>query len=651
MSKKEKRVGRLSRAFSLSIIINLIDRLTSAVYSALMNGFFGYILTAYTSEEAAFERGFVKNHFRDAFKLEFWGRGIRTKLSKGVETSLLLGKIGDISREMLATSLKLYGNFMLSFGLYSVLVYFVRGLMPTLSVPDTSFLAVSVISILVSLPLLVSRVSLGRAIGYGRITRLIFIEAFGFKNEDFDISVRKSRKKANFAILFGMIFGLLTFFVHPIYLPVGILLLAVGSMVILSPEIGVLMTIFMIPFCSLFDRPSLILAALVVVSAIGYFIKLIRGKRIFKAEILDITVLLFGIVIAMGGVISAGGETSRNEAGMVCILLLGYFLVVNLMRTEKWINRCVGALVSSSVIVAAVGVLQHIFGYAVDAWIDKNYFSDIGGRVVSVFDNPNVLATYLVLSLPLLIGKLVGSKTSRGRLLGCLSTVTVVTCLVLTWSRAAWLAVVLSLVLMGLINNRNTFKVLLAAGFAVPFLPFVLPASVVRRFASIGDLADSSSYYRVYTWRGSLRAVKDYFWGGAGYGLSVYSEIYPEYAYAGIEAAEHSHNLFVQILFGLGIFGLVIFLAVLFLYAQKNFEYFRNSQDKTVKLMASAAFCAVVGALVVGMFDYIWYNNRIFFMFWTVMALGCAYIRTAVSESERKQGLGEHSAESASIDL
>ncbi len=651
MSKKEKKVGRLSRAFSLSIIVNLIDRLTNAVYNALINGFLGYVFTAYTAENAAFERGFVKNHFKDSFKLEAGIRRVKAKLSRGFETSFLLGKLGDISKELMATSLKLYGNFLLSFGLYSVLVYFVCGLVPSLSVPDSSFLAVSVVTVLASLPLLVSRVSLGRAIGCGRITRLIFIEAFGFKNEDFEIPVKKSKRKANFAILLGMIFGLLTFFVHPIYLPVGIIFLAVASMVIVSPEIGVLATIFLIPFCSFFERPSWMLAIFVLISALGYLIKLIRGKRIFKAELLDIVVIIFGVVLFMGGVISAGGAQSRNAAIISCILLLGYFLVVNLMRTEKWINRCVSAITSSSVIVAAIGVLQYIFGYAVDAWTDKNYFPEISGRVVSVFDNPNVLAVYLVLSFPLLLGKLSSAQTGRGKLLGWISVATVAVCLVFTWSRAAWLAVIICVLLMGLINNRKTFKVLLIAGFAVPFFPFVLPNSVVRRFASIGNLADSSSYYRVYTWRGSLRAARDYFWGGAGYGPSAYAEVYPQYAYAGIEAAEHSHNLFVQILFGLGVFGLVIFIAALFMFVQKNFEFFRDSQDKHLKLMASAAFCAVVGALVVGMFDYIWYNYRIFFMFWTVMALCCAYIRFAAREAERKSVSGDCGPENASIDI
>lgn len=651
MSKKEKSVGRLSRAFSLSIIVNLIDRFTNAVYNTLMRGLFGRIFTAYSAEEAAFEGGFVKNHFKETFRVESGVRRVRAKISRAFETSFLLGKLGELSRELLATSLKLYGNFLLSFGLYSILIYFVCGLVPSLEVPEVSFLIVSISAVLASLPLLVSRVSLGRALGYGRISRLIFIEAFGFKNEDFEIPVRKSKKKANFAILIGMILGLLTFFVHPIYFVLAIAFLVVAAMVVVSPEIGILATIFLIPFCSFFKNPSLALAIFVIISTVGYLIKIIRGKRIFKVEILDLVIIIFTVVLFMGGIISAGGVESRNAALISCVLILGYFLVVNLMRTERWINRCVNALISSAVIVAAIGVIQYIFGYAVDAWIDKTYFSDIGGRVVSVFDNPNVLAVYLVLAFPLILGKISGATTGKGRLLGWISAAIVLACLVFTWSRAAWLAVIISVILMGLINYRKTFKVLLVSGFVLPFLPFVLPDSVVRRFTSIGNLADSSSYYRVYTWRGSLRAAKDYFWGGAGYGSSAYAEVYPQYAYAGIEAAEHSHNLFVQILFGLGVFGLLIFLAVLFLFAQKSFEFFKDAQDKGLKLMASAAFCAVIGALVVGMFDYIWYNFRIFFMFWIVMALCCAYIRFAANETERKRMNSDYGPESASIDI
>ena len=39
----------------------------------------------------------------------------------------------------------------------------------------------------------------------------------------------------------------------------------------------------------------------------SYLIKLVQGKRIFRAGLLDITVILFGIVLLFGGIVSAGG--------------------------------------------------------------------------------------------------------------------------------------------------------------------------------------------------------------------------------------------------------------------------------------------------------------------------------------------------------
>ena len=572
-AEKAKR-GGLSRLFSLSIIFHLLDKLTCAVYNALMNGFFGKIFTAYSSEQKAFENGFVKNYFVGPGKLEKNFRKIRERLSKAFETSFLLGTLGDIMRCVLSSSLRLYGNFFLSFGLYSILAYFTRELVPGLAAPDGSFLVVSAVAILASIPLLLSRESLAFAVGHGRITRLIFAEAFGFKDEDFDVPVKKQRGKANLSILLGMVFGLLTFVIHPIYVVMTIVFVAVVAVVIVTPEIGVISTIFLIPFCSLFEMPSLTLGIFVLVSAFGYLIKLVRGKRVFKIEILDLFVIFFAVVVFMSGIITAGGEASFWSAVMSCVLMVGFFLVVNLMRTEKWVNRCVSAIVGSSVIVAAIGVLQYVFGYAEAGWLDTSYFSDIEGRVVSLFDNPNVLAAYLAMSFPLLLAKTSGADTRRGKLLGLLSVITVVACAILTWSRAAWIAMIISVILMGLINSRKTFKGLFVFALAIPALPFVLPDSVVKMFMSIGDLADSSSYYRVYTWRGTLRAIKDYFFSGIGYGSSAYAEIYPQYAYAGIEAAEHSHSLFLQILLGLGIFGLLVFMVVLFLFAQKNFEYF-----------------------------------------------------------------------------
>ena len=221
----------------------------------------------------------------------------------------------------------------------------------------------------------------------------------------------------------------------------------------------------------------------------------------------------------------------------------------------------------------------------------------------------------------------------------------------MTYSRAAWLAMIAVVLLYGLINSRKTLKACLCFGFAIPFLPYVLPSSVVNRFMSIGDISETSNFYRVYTWRGTLSAIKDNFWGGVGFGTEAYSEIYPMYAYAGIEAAEHSHNLYLQILFGMGIFGLLIFAAVVFFFAQKNFEFYKHTKKSDLRVTASAAFVSVVGALVIGLFDYPWYNYRVFFLFWIAMAISCACIRCGDREARKEKMVNTSSSDKASIDI
>ena len=48
---------------------------------------------------------------------------------------------------------------------------------------------------------------------------------------------------------------------------------------------------------------------------------------------------------------------------------------------------------------------------------------------------------------------------------------------------------------------------------------------------------------------------------------------------------------------------------------------------KRGKLLSLAGFSGLMGVLLQGMTDYIWYNYRVFLMFWVVMGLTAAVQR------------------------
>ena len=398
-----------------------------------------------------------------------------------------------------------------------------------------------------------------------------------------------------------------------------------------------MISLFLLPFLSLTAYPSLALAGIVFITFIGYFFKLLRGKRLFKFELIDATILLFAVILLFSGIFSAGGVGSLTAAIMSVILMLGYFLVVNLMRTAKWIKRCVSSLVLSSIIVAVIGVFEYLFGELNLSWLDRNYFPNIKGRVVSLFENSNVLGTYLIMVFPLALFLFVRQTKSGYKKFLFLGCVALLACNILTWSRGAWLAMLISCSVFFLIYSKKTFRFLVVFGLAIPLLPTILPDNVVTRFLSIGDLADTSTMYRVYTWKGTLSAIKEHLFEGVGYGTEAYQSVYPSYAYTGMEGAEHSHSLFLQVLFAMGICGLIVLIAVLLFSFQQSSEFIRYEKNEESRLMVAAALSSLIAAIVMGLVDYIWYNYRVFFLFWIILALACSYIRVQKEEERRKR--------------
>ena len=64
---KEKNIGKSRNTTGLagiSLLFYLMDKLSDVVYNALINGFFGYIFTAYNSELSAYQNGYVISYFK-----------------------------------------------------------------------------------------------------------------------------------------------------------------------------------------------------------------------------------------------------------------------------------------------------------------------------------------------------------------------------------------------------------------------------------------------------------------------------------------------------------------------------------------------------------------------------------------------------------
>ena len=618
--------------FRTSLIISFLLNLSDYVYQKISESFIGNLFTCYDSEMDTVQNSLaaslrskidIKNKIIKPLKLF---------VIKGFENSVILNFIMTKLRRMLLYSISVYGVFLFTFGVYTGIVYFLS--VYAFNLKETEFinLAFGIGIMLVSIPLMMSKKQLSVALCESIIMRFVLFEVLGVRYESIDIkSGNGSISKLNIAFIFGMLLGLLTYFVSPLYIFVGIILLLGAYVLLMIPEFGIVALLFATPFL-----PTMLIAAFTIYVAMCYVLKLIRGKRTLKFELIDFSVMVFMLLMILGGVFSVSPSASIKPALLYVCFILGYFLVVNLIRTSEWVKRCVVSIALSSFIVAAYGVYENFFGMADTTWQDEEMFEDIRGRVVSTFENPNVLAEYLIMTLLFTAVLFIISKNVGKKMIYLVMGGVGAACLIFTWSRGAWLGLLIGLFLFLLIYNSKSILLMIFGLMSVPFLPFVLPQNIIDRFLSIGSIKDTSTSYRVNIWRAVIDMIKDHFASGIGVGEGAFAVVYPEYSLAGIESAPHSHNLFLQIVVELGIFGLIVFIAAVIIFMQSNFSLYNRIQFikryKADRLLSAAGFCGIVSILAQGMTDYIWYNYRVFFIFWLIFGLTIAIRRSALAE-------------------
>lgn len=358
--------------------------------------------------------------------------------------------------------------------------------------------------------------------------------------------------------------------------------------------------------------------------AIGYASLLLglvrdRGRDLAWSPI-NRYVILYAAVYFAGTLFSVDLRTSL-EPGLLSIAFILFAVVLgNAVTGQRQLDTLLALMVTVGAAVAAYGILQYLFGwgYQSAAWVDNDMFSSISFRVPSTLGNPNMLGQYLILTISLGGAKLLAAKDwpSRAYYFCCCGVMCV--CMILTFSRGAWLGLLFAgVVFVVLLNPR----LILLAPFALVALYFVLPETVISRFASIGNLGDNSTSYRVYIWIGVLAMLKDYWLCGIGPGDAAFNRVYPAYSYSSI-VAPHSHNLFLQIVCDAGIAALAVFIILLFVYFRMMCTALGREKDWSSKLFQTAFTAGTCGFLVQAMTDYSFYNYRVMFLFWAWLALG-----------------------------
>ncbi len=307
--------------------------------------------------------------------------------------------------------------------------------------------------------------------------------------------------------------------------------------------------------------------------------------------------------------------------------LTSYLGVYALMRqllahSPLWWDRLVAALLAGELVTSVVGIRQlYADASALARWSDANSVAEGTVRIYSTLENPNLLGGFLLPVLPLALVALLRWRTLPQRLFALAALVLGLVALVLTYSRGAWMGMVVSLGLLALLLAlrftrhwppfwRRTLPLLLLVGGTVALVVLVTQVEPlrVRVMSLVAGREDSSNNFRINVWTAALAMVQDRPWLGIGPGNTAFNLIYPLYQQPKFNALS-AYSIPLELLVEAGVPGLLAGLGVLVVAVRTGLAAGRG--EGPLALPSLAAVAVFLGLAVQGLTDTIFFRPEV----------------------------------------
>lgn len=314
---------------------------------------------------------------------------------------------------------------------------------------------------------------------------------------------------------------------------------------------------------------------------------------------------------------------------MLCVVV-----TVSAVKTAAHLVRLAGGAAMGVLVTSLYGVYQRIQGVEVnESYVDIELNAGMPGRVFSVFDNPNAFGEVLVILLPVVLALVFCSKhfVSRVAALGvfCIGAVA----LIMTYSRAGWIGFAFSLVVFVFLWDIRFVPI--CAVLAVCCVP-MLPDTVMNRIGTITNLSDSSTSSRFPLYAATIELIQKSPVRGAGLGTAAVQKYILDHNLYHAEAPYvHAHNIYLQVWAETGLWGIVSFITAMWSCVRGGICAVMNAKCREARLITVGGVAALSGALVCAIADYLWNYPRVMCIFWFLIALILAGIKTCKTESEK----------------
>jgi len=369
--------------------------------------------------------------------------------------------------------------------------------------------------------------------------------------------------------------------------------------------------IFILPFA---HTMTLRLLAIFIPAFLWLLDIIITKDFKIKRSILDLPVLFLLVWGLLSTLLSVDIKYSFKEyrGDMLIGFLLLYSSINNI--EERTVERILDLLVVSAVVVSIYGILEY-----------KGLIGQMEspGRVDSVTPDYNYFSTYLILVLPILFYRFyMGS--AKMRVIYFSVTLIAAIALILTFTRAAWIAAFAEIIFFGIFINRKILIILFAVviiGSIIMNFKHKIPITASESLKT--QIAHPAHSYndRIDLWRFGIVHLKDRAVFGFGYGRANFAKVYPEFFKRSI-LLFHTHNTFLNISLELGIPGLIALLWLFWVILKSLWKDWKDKLNEN-RILSFAIFVSVVGFLVRIQFDHLLVDEMAL-MLWLLVGIGFA---------------------------
>lgn len=313
------------------------------------------------------------------------------------------------------------------------------------------------------------------------------------------------------------------------------------------------------------------------------------------------------------------------------------FVVVDYLDTREKLEHLVLVILVCGTAAAAIGLVLYylpptlaerllsalrVFNYPTDGilrYIEDN--PDNAQRAIGTSVDPNVLGGFLTLIGALLAPQLLARRSIlRWRWLTWLAFGLVAACLVLTFSRAALVALGVGLAGIGVARYRRVMWIILALALVILFLPWT--QTYVAHFSQGVQGQDLATQMRFGEYKDAFILIGRHPWLGVGFSGAPEIDVYLGVSSAYLIMAEE-----------MGVIGLAAFLlimATVFGWAFVNRRAVYADDRLTAAWLGSHA--GLAAALTVGFLDHYFFNidfQPSGLIFWLFVSLCLAATRLA----------------------